>query len=94
MLIYELLLGQGLKGKTSFEKLILRNKSNLHASLERLKIRKKVKSIEELLPENIRDLGNLHENGIYIVELFILTHLIPSESSPIYPCKQIEMYFG
>jgi hypothetical protein len=57
VLVYELLIGQGLKGKTALEKHILRNKSGLHASLERLKIRSKVKNVEDLLPEHIRAPG-------------------------------------
>jgi hypothetical protein len=57
VLIYELLIGHGLKGKTSLEKLILMNKASLHASLERIKISHRVKHIEELLPEEIQNPG-------------------------------------
>ena len=49
VLVYELLMGQGLKEKTTLEKRILRNKSGLHASLERLKIRSKVKNVEDFV---------------------------------------------
>ena len=51
VLVYDCLFGQGLKCGGKFKQIITRNKSSLNAALARMKIKAKVTSNEELLPE-------------------------------------------
>jgi hypothetical protein len=57
VMIYELLLSskQQIKGSGKVKKFIMENKFSLQAELTRLKIKYKIKNIEEFLPESIRN---------------------------------------
>eukprot|EP00741_Cyanophora_paradoxa_P012044 tig00020592_g11639.t1 len=54
VLLYDLLVGPGIRGGGSAKKALLQHKSALNAALVRLKVKAKVKNTEELLPAHVR----------------------------------------
>jgi len=70
VLLYELLIGKGLKGKNAFETALLKHKVPLAAEFARLKIRRKVKSNDELVADKQETEGeDLFSQGLSRVRL-------------------------
>jgi putative methyltransferase len=57
-LTHELLFGNGISGNFLQKKLILQHKTRLNAELVKLKIKRKVKKNEDLVPEQIKQAGH------------------------------------
>lgn len=59
VLVYDLLLGQGLKCGGSWKAVMMKHRSRLQAALARMKVKLKVSKNEDLLPDNVKQLhGN------------------------------------
>ncbi|KAJ3050184.1 putative 28S rRNA (cytosine-C(5))-methyltransferase [Rhizophlyctis rosea] len=55
VLTYDLLFGKGISGGGTFKPLIQKHKTRLQAELAKIKVKRKVKDNEELVPERIRN---------------------------------------
>lgn len=56
VLVYDLLLGQGLKCGGSWKATMMKHRSRLQAALARMKVKQKVSKNDDLLPDNVKQL--------------------------------------
>ncbi|XP_017343993.1 probable 28S rRNA (cytosine-C(5))-methyltransferase [Ictalurus punctatus] len=61
VLVYDLLIGQGLKCGGSWKAMMLKHRSRLQAALARIKVKRKVSRNQDLLPPNVQ-----HNNDVHI----------------------------
>lgn len=57
VLVYDLLMGQGIKCGGSWKAMMMKHRSRLQAELARMKIKRKVSRNEDLLPASVQKLG-------------------------------------
>ncbi|XP_054637629.1 probable 28S rRNA (cytosine-C(5))-methyltransferase isoform X2 [Dunckerocampus dactyliophorus] len=58
VLVFDLLMGQGLKCGGSWKALLMKHRSRLQAELARMKVKKKVSRNEDLLPSSVKELAS------------------------------------
>ncbi|XP_059189362.1 probable 28S rRNA (cytosine-C(5))-methyltransferase [Centropristis striata] len=59
VLVYDLLMGQGLKCGGSWKAMMMKHRSRLQAALARMKVKQKVSKNEDLLPVSVQQLGGV-----------------------------------
>lgn len=57
VLVYDLLMGQGLKCGGSWKAAMMKHRARLHSVLARMKVKQKVSKNEDLLPKHMKQLG-------------------------------------
>jgi hypothetical protein len=77
VLVYDLLFGIGAGATGPYKQQLIQSKTRLQAELARLKIRRKVKTNEELIPEHIRNASMLQSPCLMGKEL-VAHHMFKS----------------